>query len=121
MLGVVLWSDATDRKAVIWCEDQGDLAYVSAQDLEMSPDNFFDAGDLVQFDMHVEHETRHAHNAHLVLEQGGRSLPAALKSASLRQKDEGEDRGEVVPFARPVRETYHAKTGPGINDRRIGR
>ena len=29
MLGVVLWSDVSDRKAVIWCEDQGDLAYVN--------------------------------------------------------------------------------------------
>ena len=27
MFGVVLWADPVDRKAVIWCEDHGDLAY----------------------------------------------------------------------------------------------
>ena len=27
MYGIVLWSDRSERQAVIWCEDQGDLAY----------------------------------------------------------------------------------------------
>lgn len=29
MIGVVLWGDADAAKAVIWCEDQGDLAFYS--------------------------------------------------------------------------------------------
>ncbi|NIY98004.1 hypothetical protein HC022_17720 [Salipiger sp. HF18] len=27
MYGVVLWADHSDHKAVIWCEDHGDLAF----------------------------------------------------------------------------------------------
>ena len=60
MLGVVLWSDASDRKAVIWCEDQGDLAFMTAADAVLNRDGFFDAGDLVQFDTCIEGSRRRA-------------------------------------------------------------
>ena len=106
MLGVVLWSDVSDRKAVVWCEDQGDLAFVNGKDQGFAHGDFFDAGDLIQFDMKMQDKTRLAFNPRLVAEQAGPSLPTALKSASLRQRDTGEDRGEILPFARPVRETY---------------
>ena len=106
MLGVVLWSDISDRKAVIWCEDQGDLAFVSGKDHGPEAGDFFDAGDLVQFDMKMRDKTRFAMNPRLIVEQGGASLPRTLKSAGIRRLDQGTDRGEVVPFARPVKETY---------------
>ena len=82
MLGVVLWSDASDRKAVIWCEDQGDLAYVKPCDAVLRSDDFFDAGDLVQFEMKVSHQTRVAHNTRLVIEKAGSELPDVLRDAA---------------------------------------
>ena len=121
MLGVVLWSDASDRKAVIWCEDQGDLAFVSGRADGLDQDDFFDAGDLIQFDMHLRDATRFAHNPKLVIEQAGRGLPAALKSSVLRLNDVDSDRGEILPFARPVRETYHADAGTNSDGRRLSR
>lgn len=36
MLGVVLWADIDDRKAVIWCEDHGNLAYYTAAEQRLS-------------------------------------------------------------------------------------
>lgn len=79
MLGVVLWSDASDRKAVIWCEDQGDLAYVNGHASVLNPEDFFDAGDLVQFDMETCKSMRLANNPRLVAEKAGSTLPEALK------------------------------------------
>lgn len=32
MFGVVLWSNGVSGKAVIWCEDQGDLAFMNMRD-----------------------------------------------------------------------------------------
>ena len=66
MFGVVLWSDVRDQKAVIWCEDHGDLAFYrndsEACEIEM------DAGDWVQFDMKMDKNQRKAHNPRLVCE-----------------------------------------------------
>lgn len=87
MLGVVLWSDASDRKAVIWCEDQGDLAYVNGHVSAMNRDDFFDAGDLVQFDMEMCKSMRLANNARLVAEQAGSTLPNALRQGVEKPPD----------------------------------
>lgn len=69
MLGVVLWSDNSDNKAVIWCEDQGDLAYFnggSDAPLEMAD---LDAGDLVRFELQQNKHLRYAKNPQRI-EQG---------------------------------------------------
>lgn len=94
MLGVVLWSDASDRKAVIWCEDQGDLAYVKAPDNIFHTGDFFDAGDLVQFDMEMHKSMRFANNPRLVIEKAGQNLPRVLLEG---KKPTGG--AEVIPFS----------------------
>ncbi|UWQ93485.1 hypothetical protein QEZ52_13770 [Aliisedimentitalea scapharcae] len=66
MFGVVLWSDTDERKAVIWCEDHGDLAFYKQNDQE--PELPLDAGDWVQFDLTMERHMRYAHNPRLVSE-----------------------------------------------------
>ncbi|GFE50292.1 hypothetical protein So717_20450 [Roseobacter cerasinus] len=105
MIGVVLWSDASDRKAVIWCEDQGDLAFLNSADDIFQSDAFFDAGDVVQFDMEVQASMRRAHNPRLVLEQAGVGLPDALRQSA--QSTALSDRGaKVIPFA-PRRVVQH--------------
>lgn len=65
MFGVVLWSDMDERKAVIWCEDHGDLAFYSQgeqSDRSVMDGVSLDAGDLIQFDMRQEHKWRLARN-----------------------------------------------------------
>lgn len=101
MIGVVLWSDAADRKAVIWCEDQGDLAFVNAPDTVLESGGFFDAGDLVQFDLHVKDATRRAHNPRLVMEKAAAALPQILRD-EVRHMTESTGAGAVVVPFRPA-------------------
>ena len=66
MFGVVLWCDSRESKAVIWCEDHGDLAFYRRS--ERSEPLAMDAGDWVQFDVTVGSDMRYAHNPRLVAE-----------------------------------------------------
>lgn len=66
MYGVVLWSDADERKAVIWCEDQGNLAFYTPGDKSALEGVSLDAGDLIQFDVREEQNMRFAKNPQLV-------------------------------------------------------
>ncbi|MFK7869497.1 MAG: hypothetical protein AB8B58_09680 [Roseobacter sp.] len=100
MIGVILWSDPADRKAVIWCEDQGDLAFFNAQDSTLDANAFFDAGDVVQFDMELDSSIRRASNPQLLLEKTGKSLPQALRAA-VPDVRPAEATAEVIPF-RPL-------------------
>lgn len=96
MIGVVLWSDPSDRKAVIWCEDQGDLAFLNASEEPGPADEFFDAGDLVQFDVEINASMRRVNNPRLVVEKFGNGLPDAL-----RRCDAGPASGhsaQIIPF-----------------------
>ncbi|MEM9637627.1 MAG: hypothetical protein AAF252_15570 [Pseudomonadota bacterium] len=97
MIGVVLWSDASDRKAVIWCEDQGDLAFLNSADDLLHSDAFFDAGDVVQFDMEVHASMRRAHNPRLVLEQAGAGLPDALRRSASADA-QPRPSAKIIPF-----------------------
>lgn len=106
MLGVVLWSDVTDRKAVIWCEDQGDLAYLNGSECPLRSEAFFDAGDLVQFDMEMHQSTRVANNPRLVIEKAGPSLPDVLRK-SVQEIEMAREASRVVPFAL---QTEHSQT-----------
>ena len=99
MLGVVLWSDVSDRKAVIWCEDQGDLAYVSASDSTLRSDDFFDAGDLVQFDVETTQHMRLASNPRLIVQKAGSDLPQVLLNGAAKQTCANCD-PKVVPISR---------------------
>ncbi|MBT56311.1 MAG: hypothetical protein CMF72_23310 [Mameliella sp.] len=62
MLGVVLWADIDDRKAVIWCEDHGNLAYYTAAEQNVHEGIDLDAGDLIQFDLREDRDVRRARN-----------------------------------------------------------
>ena len=99
MLGVVLWSDASEKKAVIWCEDQGDLAYVNAGDKTLQSSDFFDAGDLVQFDMEVSKSTRLANNPKLLVEKVGPKLPEFLRQHA-HCAEQTPRAANVIPFSR---------------------
>ena len=111
MFGVVLWSDTQDRKAVIWCEDHGDLAYYRSP--ENGTDVSLDAGDWVQFEMTMDRHLRFAHNPRLLSEGAYPDLADALNSATpepvrdtpapVAQTQRGS--AEIIPFStlRPAR------------------
>ena len=88
MLGVVLWSDIDDNKAVIWCEDHGNLAFFNGG-AHPSLDVFdFDAGDLVQFELTEEQHMRFARNPKRVSQSQYPSLAEDLQTMTLEQAPE---------------------------------
>ena len=118
MLGVVLWSHAADRKAVIWCEDHGDLAFYSGDEDETIEGFALDAGDLVRFEVTERKDVRHARNPRLVAQQQYPTLGADLKVASGIQvaptpthSVPGDGTGQVIRFPqrnRPAPEPSHS-------------
>lgn len=102
MFGVVLWSDTTDRKAVIWCEDHGDLAFY--RQTEKAQGISLDVGDWVQFDLVTERNQRMACNPRLVDQGASPGLPDLLRRADISKPRETSGHGKttgakVVPFA----------------------
>jgi hypothetical protein len=95
MYGVVLWSDISDKKAVFWCEDHGDLAYFGGS--QDSQNITFDAGDLVEFDVTLQSKLRTASNPRVVREKLEVDLPAKLLNYGASQ-DFGKPSAEIVPF-----------------------
>ncbi len=119
MIGVILWSDAADQKAVIWCEDQGDLAFLSSPDAVHLPDTFFDVGDVVEFDVQASRNMRLAHNAIRLRQGTGTELRDELQAISMSEGVVGASKtAEIIPFriahatrALPNRETAHQLRG----------
>lgn len=112
MFGVVLWSDTKGNKAVIWCEDHGDLAYFSGStDLAEGCDGdlftTLDAGDLVHFDLREGARMRQAHNPRRV-ELGGHAQLAEMLRAQSRKTPRSALNtptkttfsAQIIPFAR---------------------
>ncbi|MBD3663055.1 hypothetical protein [Sulfitobacter aestuariivivens] len=109
MIGVVLWCDAEAGKAVFWCEDQGDLAYFEDPALPgIASEVFFDAGDMVQFDVTNESRQRRARNPRLLQEQGYATLPERLREDAAKPPVAActATSAKIIPFqaaARAVR------------------
>lgn len=80
MFGVVLWCDEQEQKAVIWCEDHGDLAFYRSTDQTSRVE--LEAGDWVQFDMTMERNQRFAHNPSVVSECEYPDIAGALSAAT---------------------------------------
>lgn len=89
MYGVVLWSDTDEQKAVIWCEDHGDLAFYNANECnsqDRCEDSVFDgvmmdAGDLVHFEISEKRHLRYARNPRLISEDEYPTLAQGLNHA----------------------------------------
>ncbi len=81
MYGVVLWSDRSDEKAVIWCEDHGDLAYYGGGSSSAFMGQSLDAGDLVYFEVTDGAPMRLASNPELVAESHAPALAERLRAA----------------------------------------
>ncbi len=91
MYGVVVWSDRKDRKAVIWCEDHGDLAYYRGPgDDQLRPEPDLNVGDFVQFRVKDAGNIRLADAPRLIAEQQFSGLAESLCRA-------GEQVGAPAP------------------------
>lgn len=81
MIGVIVWSSAAKLKAVIWCEDQGALAYLQGDDNVLGDLGWPEAGDMVELETEVRNELRHAFNVRIVTERKFSELPELLRGA----------------------------------------
>lgn len=89
MLGVVLWSDNLDNKAVIWCEDQGELAFFNGGTETPLDCVDLDTGDLVQFELQQERHLRYAKNPRRIEQSAYPYLADDLQAATApKQPDE---------------------------------
>ncbi len=97
MYGVVLWSDTSDKKAVIWCEDHGDLAYYGGGSTSAFDGPSLDAGDLVHFQVTEGEPMRLARNPELVSECHAPALADRLREAmsNTQQKPAAEQQDAV--------------------------
>lgn len=82
MLGVVLWHDQKSDRALIWCEDQGDLAYFNGNDSSLAPEEAtLGTGDLVRFDVKERANGRYVSNPTPVARSAFSSLSDMLRQA----------------------------------------
>lgn len=112
MYGVVIWSNADQRKAIIWCEDQGDLAYYTKDCASALDGVTLDPGDLIQFDLRLEQSLRMVDNPQRVESGSHSNLASSLSTENVNQVEPSRVRSKrrtdnIVTFptkARPERE-----------------
>lgn len=88
MMGVVLWSDPDEQKAVFWCEDHGDLAYFDGTTSTMGGRETFNPGDMVEFTVTLERKVRRANNARLIEARVCNDLQDHLRNTAGQTADE---------------------------------
>lgn len=99
MIGVILWRDVVDTKAVIWCEDQGDLAYCGGDNVPARDLDGLKVGDVVQFDVMISGQTRRAVNVLRLIDNWGQSLGKALGHLPEEATSDQSDEAKVIPFS----------------------
>lgn len=104
MYGVVLWSDKDQNRAVIWCEDHGDLAFYGGETDVPPSQTFMEPGDLVQFQVEEARNMRFARNVSLVSSEQYPTLAQDLKEA-------GQD-DRIPNSAAPSRDSKIVAFGP---------
>ena len=116
MFGVVLWSDQIRKRAVIWCEDHGDLAFFSGDDEKTMDGTVMEPGDLVQFDVRSERHMRLASNPKLVATDEYPTLANDLMKAGSDleinvKPQERQSNGKIVVFdPKPMRPQLQARS-----------
>ena len=103
MYGVVLWIDKSAQKAVIWCEDHGNLAYFNPQTdtvaSNKSENSNLEVGDLIKFHVRNWRSVRRASKVELVDAARFTDLAGGLAVAEAELKqNETVDFGNVVTF-----------------------
>jgi len=103
MYGVVLWIDKNAQKAVIWCEDHGNLAYfnphIDTVASAKTENRNLEVGDLIKFQVRDWCSVRRASKVELVAAARFPDLAGglAVAKAGLKQSETVEF-GNVVTF-----------------------
>lgn len=92
MYGIVLWSGDGGDKAVIWCEDHGDLAFFNGP----VPSTPLEVGDLVRFNAERCRSMRRAIDLERVAEDSFPGIVDAVRRTARPASD--ARRGHVVAF-----------------------
>ncbi|MGH1576919.1 hypothetical protein [Planktotalea sp.] len=96
MLGVVIWSAEVDSKAIIWCEDHGELAFLGQSQHSAACTERFDEGDLIQFDIEEFSNLRFAQNPRKIAQHYCSDLSSVLETAQvIKERIESEKRGSI--------------------------
>ncbi|MFP7570705.1 hypothetical protein [Marivita sp. S2033] len=113
MFGVVLWSDTDAQKAVIWCEDQGELAFYTPADTSIHDAPPLDAGDLIQFDLTVQQNVRKASNPQLLMQSHSPTLPETLRAGQRnRANDAPRSGGKLSRKVIDLAQYFEPASGP---------
>ncbi len=103
MIGVIVWSSAAKQKAVIWCEDQGALAYLHGRDNVQGQLGWPEVGDMVALESELRGELRHAFNVRVIDERKYSELPSLLRSVGCEGAEaEAAARAAVPGSKRPA-------------------
>ena len=100
MNGVVLWSNESQQKAVIWCEDQGVLAYYTHQ--HQGSLVSLHEGDLICFDMTLQQNKRMVENPLVLAQAACRGLAQSLSDGQAKSERKVTNRlktAQVIPFS----------------------
>lgn len=84
MIGVVIWSSRMTKKAVIWCEDQGALAYASDKTGCDGGMAWPEPGDLIGVETAETEALRQVTSMWLVNARACPQLPAVLRAEADR-------------------------------------
>ena len=99
MIGVILWSDAKERKAVVWCEDHGDLAFLGCGDAQVDNLGQLATGDILEFDVEIDGNFRRVKNPTLIKSYS----TGDLENSSTKEVRTTETPvGELVAFPSPT-------------------
>lgn len=108
MFGAVLWSDRSKNRALIWCEDHGNLAYFDGRDACAQSCSDFEEGDLVTFKVHDGNGMRVASDVQVVSSEEYPFLAHGLRDAAppddlpVPETARNPDR-KIVPFTPGVK------------------
>lgn len=114
MYGVVLWSDTAAQKAVIWCEDQGDLAFYTPEENSAMNAPSLDAGDLIQFDLSIHADMRRVQNPQLLTQSHAPDLADTLKASTREPAHAPQQSRKIIDlteYLRPLTSPAAAMVG----------
>jgi len=82
MYGAVLWADRCSNRALIWCEDHGELAFFEGEPSDSTKASKFEEGDFVAFKIRDGRGMRLAFEVEVVATEEYPCLAADLRCAT---------------------------------------
>ncbi|WP_057789568.1 hypothetical protein [Roseovarius atlanticus] len=105
MYGAVLWADRCTNRALIWCEDHGDLAFFEGEPANMSDASTFEEGDFVAFKIRDGRGMRLAFEVKVVTSDEYPRLARDLRGAASKDvaaASPAAPERKILPFVAPT-------------------